>query len=372
MIDLGWGSVPAVLDYNHDGLMDLVVGNHDYWQPGSSVDHPSQLALFKNVGTATEPAFQLMDRDYGMLSQTGLKQALSPTFGDLDGDGDEDMIIGDSIGNVHYWENTALPNDSAQFVLAQSNVFDLDGIVIDVGRYAVPQLYDIDGDLDFDLFIGKQTGDISYYQNIGTPALAEWRLMDEIFGDITTRLPGQNWGYSQPHLFDYNGQTMMLSGSFFGDLYLWDDIDNNIAAGQFNTLDTALFGVDVGGRSKALFHDLDGDGELDMVIGNQRGGLSFYKGGLPDPDAVEELTEKLQFDLYPNPATDEITIHWDFPLTKGVTISIHNLIGQELHREQQQVSNTAVISIGHLPAGLYICTLQSGNAKKSARFIIAQ
>jgi hypothetical protein len=370
MIDLGWGSAPALLDYNHDGLMDLVVGNHDYWVPGTGANHPSQLALFKNVGTATEPAFQLMDRDYGTLSQTGLKQALSPTFGDLDGDGDADMMIGDSVGNLHYWENVALPNDSAEFTLAQSQVTDFAAVVINVGKYAVPQLYDIDGDLDFDLFIGEQRGNINFYENIGTAALADWRLIDDTFGNIHTVVPGQNWGYSQPNLFEHNGQTMLLSGSFFGAMYLWDDVDNNISSGQFNSLDTMLFNIDVGGRSKGLFHDLDNDGELDMIIGNQRGGLSFYKGGLPD--LVQELTKQLQFELYPNPATNEITVHWEFPMTEAINLSIYNLVGQELHSQEIQASNSATIDVAKLSPGLYFCTLKSGKAKQSARFVVAE
>ena len=59
--------------------MDLVVGNTGYFRPGGNFI--SQLALFENIGTDNAPQFNLIDRDFVGLSQSGLGQALHPTFG---------------------------------------------------------------------------------------------------------------------------------------------------------------------------------------------------------------------------------------------------------------------------------------------------
>ena len=68
MIDLGSGGRPAFFDYNADGLMDLLIGNYGYFLP-SSGNRLSALFLFENVGTTTQPAYELVDDDYlGMRS----------------------------------------------------------------------------------------------------------------------------------------------------------------------------------------------------------------------------------------------------------------------------------------------------------------
>ena len=93
-IDFGSGAYPCVMDYNNDGLKDLLVGNFGYFDSG---DQLSQLALFKNIGTNEQPAFELIDRDFGGLSNIALNttlnitvSGLTPTIGDLDNDGDDD------------------------------------------------------------------------------------------------------------------------------------------------------------------------------------------------------------------------------------------------------------------------------------------
>ncbi len=44
MIEVGEGAFPRFVDYNRDGLMDMVVGNTSYW------NGTGQLALYKNTG----------------------------------------------------------------------------------------------------------------------------------------------------------------------------------------------------------------------------------------------------------------------------------------------------------------------------------
>ena len=43
----------------------------------------------------------------------------------------------------------------------------------------VPTFGDIDGDEDYDLFIGRFDGKISYYKNIGTKFIPEYSLMKD-------------------------------------------------------------------------------------------------------------------------------------------------------------------------------------------------
>ena len=110
MIDLGAGSYPIFFDHNSDGLEDLIVGNYGYHQSGGNPS--SKLALFTNTGTVLKPNYVLENRDWQNLSQINLNTNLNipalnltPTFGDLDDDSDQDMILGDANGKIHYFIN---------------------------------------------------------------------------------------------------------------------------------------------------------------------------------------------------------------------------------------------------------------------------
>ena len=89
--------------------MDLVVANEGYHMGGSS--YAGQLALLENNGSASAPSFNLITDDYAQLSGMGFGPGLHPTFGDVDGDGHPDMIVGDGnnvgddSGKLHYFRN---------------------------------------------------------------------------------------------------------------------------------------------------------------------------------------------------------------------------------------------------------------------------
>ena len=124
MIDLGRGAYPAFTDFDGDGDMDMVVANKErYIGPGNT---PSLLARFRNVGTPTAPAFEQLDTNWLSLSDYSL-ESVSLAFGDLDGDGDDDLVLGDELGNLHRWENTAAPGTDMVLVLADPAMTDAAG-----------------------------------------------------------------------------------------------------------------------------------------------------------------------------------------------------------------------------------------------------
>ena len=107
MIDVGMGAYPVLFDHNNDGLLDLVIGNYSKKVSASNIN--SGLVLYENIGTSNAPEFSLVDRNYAGL-HTAFNPAafgITPTFGDLDGDGDKDLMVGASDGKLHYFENAA-------------------------------------------------------------------------------------------------------------------------------------------------------------------------------------------------------------------------------------------------------------------------
>ena len=90
------------------------------------------------------------------LSNVGLYA--SPTFADIDGDGDLDAFIGESNGNTLFFRNTGNAS-SAAFAAATPNPFGLS----DVGGWSSPTLADIDADGDLDAFVGDSDGLIHFF-----------------------------------------------------------------------------------------------------------------------------------------------------------------------------------------------------------------
>lgn len=163
MIDVGEGAYPIFFDYDGDGLQDLLVANADYY---STLTLKSSITLFKNTGTLTKPSFQLITRDYANIQSYNLR-SIVPAFGDIDGDNDLDMILGNNQGNLQYFANSPL-GAVANFPTLTPNYKDNMGAVIDVGNFAAPQLIDVDRDGKLDLIIGNSAGKIFYYRNTGT------------------------------------------------------------------------------------------------------------------------------------------------------------------------------------------------------------
>jgi uncharacterized protein (DUF2141 family) len=346
MIDVGEGCYPVFLDYDTDGDQDLLIGNHGYYSPTGPMQ--SKIALYRNIGTPTNPSFIYTTDDFAGIyaANYGLLN-MAPTFGDLDADGDKDMLIGDYNGELHYFQKGPGPGNFTLVTPAYQG--------IDVGDFAAPFLYDVNGDNKLDLLIGEQDGKVRYYQNTGTVVAPVFTLITANFGGLNVCQPGWYSGYSVPFMFDDNGSTSLVVGSERGWLYRYDNIDGNLS-GTFTLSDSMYISWREGGNVAVAMSDLNGDGFYDAVIGNYSGGVSYFRGD--NNVSTSNLDGPAPGDIfvYPNPANEFIVLKTGFVPDEHTTYALHNA-GGSLTRQGTLTHQQTTIDCTDLSTGIYVLSV---------------
>lgn len=344
MIEVGTAAHPVFFDYNSDGLMDLIIANKGYT---TKTHTNSQLALYENTGGKSNPNFEWVTDDYAGLGTVDFKQNLTPTFGDLDHDGDEDMLIGDSDGRIHFLKNTSNQQE-ANFIIHTIDYFD-----IDVGSHASPFLVDLDRDDDLDLIIGSRQGKIFHYENQGSPSEADFKLFNEQFGniDLTDSIFGT--AYTTPFVIDGENGFELYIGTEKGAVHHFTNIDDNLE-GNFDTGSDTITLLSQVTRSSPAIYDLNDDGWNDMLLGIYTGGVHLLWGNSPSLKMQEIINKPIS--IYPNPSQGNIHINSTELISsveiydiKGVLYSI--------------VKGKKNLNVSNLKKGVYILKIktESGN-----------
>ena len=255
-IDLGSETFPSFADLDGDGDQDMLVGNKI--QPDDNLT--GKLFRFENIGTPTEPKFILR----GIVPEFTGDYHFAPAFGDLDNDGDLDILMGT------WRDELMLVINEGQVTEPNWTIADSAIVKLTRGRNATPTLGDIDDDGDLDLFIGESSGDINFYRNDGGSDWPEFILVDDKYGGIDA---GRR---SVPTLVDIDtdGDLDLVVGSEAEGLKLYR---NNGTLREANFVLDETFDVPVHPFSAPIFTDVDGDGDADLFVGGIGGGLLYFE-----------------------------------------------------------------------------------------------
>jgi len=367
MIDVGEDACPVFFDYNNDNLLDLVFSKAVF-NEGSNT-YETGLMLYKNVGTTTNPAFEFVTDNYANLSGTGL--FLSPTypaFGDLDADGDKDMMIGREDGRLYYYQNIASVGAPASF---QSPVVNYMGI--DIGKYATPQLYDLNKDGLLDIICGGQRGFVNYFQNTGSANVPSFTSLptNDTLGCINLQAVGTPDGFTVPFFYDSVGHTRLLVASENGLINQYDQIDGNID-GCYNLAGTVFspsessrikFNITVSGA------DINGDTLIDIIIGQSAGGAEIRYQHDPTIGITEYESINPAFDIFPNPVNDIMKIRFYDLKNRNPVLNIYNSLGELLLR-RNVVGENLEINTSSLKGGIYFLQLTTGKYSIGKKFLV--
>jgi hypothetical protein len=366
MIDLGAGAYPTFCDIDKDGLEDLLVGNYGYYDTSYFDQYmilhtvqTGQLAWLKNTGTADHPAFTFMDRDFAHTSELGLTGLVS-AFGDLDGDGDLDMILGCENGQIILYLNTANPGEPVSLELS-----DLNYQGIDIGSYSAPQLFDLDLDGLADLIIGEKGGNLNYYRNSGSLQKPAFTLVTDSLGKVNVTDPSVSLdGFSVPFFYrDKLNQTHLLVGSEQGVVYYYTEIDDNLT-GKFALSDTlaGLIGLQSlnanrGYRSAPALFDLDQNGFPELIAGNFSGGLEYFgrNTGLPVSRVLNPGLSDNLVKVFPSPAHDVLTIEFkESKADEPADLFLYDNRGTLIFRTSGNINEKIKLNVASFPGGIYL------------------
>ena len=337
--DVGKKSKPAFADLDGDLDLDLLIGN-DITTEGNA----GSITFLENTGTSQQPEFAVRDSSYFMVNH-GF--GLAPTLGDLDDDGDNDLLVGSFSGLVAFYRNEGTP-DSASFSLQT-----LDILGDDVGSASTPVLVDLDSDGDLDLAVGESSGAMNYYENTGTPSSAVF-TGGNLFAGIDV---GQRSTVTFFDL-DQDGDLDAAIGSQRSGVATYENI-GSATSPSFQLADTLeLYFPREAAPASA---DIDNDGDTDILFGLDGGGLMLYRN-LRLGTSSETITARASVLLtaYPNPARHTLTIE-ALGLSVGpARISMFDLLGREVLRSEFDSSflHRLQVDISHLPAGRYFVKIK--------------
>jgi len=361
-------SSPVLVDLDGDGDLDMVSG---------SQSSEARLYYYENTGTTTAPnwvqtALPTLD---AIAYVVGGNNETKCQFVDIDDDGDYDLFYGSkndannfNFNDIHYFENTGtvtVPNFVASTIPGIENQ--------NVANFPSFAFVDLDNDTDLEM-VTMGSDSLTYFLNTGTKTTPvferKYHLENPWDLNAGTGLFDRNWPHGDNlttipnfHDVDNDGDFDMVFGIDNGTVR-WIENIGTVTAPDFGTyayqtLPGDLGTFDFGQFSTISFGDVTGDGVLDAIMGAFNPGYFAWFEGVDTTLSIEELNVEA-IKVYPNPANSVVTIN-----TEVKAIVIYNVLGKEV-----MITSQSVFNIETLDNGIYLLEVETNEGQKITKRLV--
>jgi FG-GAP-like repeat/Secretion system C-terminal sorting domain len=274
---------PYSEDVDFDGVPDLIVspnlGSRTAADAPFLVDFQKSLYLFKNTGTKQLPQFNFSKPNFLQGEMIDVGDNSVPAFFDFDGDGDQDMFVSNytktSLSSTVYQFENIGSAQAPSFKLINEDFFSLS--ILNQYNFKI-QFADMNGDAKIDLAFSasaKRTGLTEIYF-LANSANDKFVINDPVLKETNFLIAfSENWTIVD---VDQDGLNDILVGNDTGGMEYWKN-EGPTTAYKYTLVSSSFLGIENSTDRQNLAMtaaDLDADGLADLVVGDQRGKLSIF------------------------------------------------------------------------------------------------
>lgn len=369
---------PEFADMDGDGDVDLILGTY-----GDFEDGDESILYFENKGTASSPAFENLDPENNPFYDLAAFYYSFPALVDIDNDGDFDMFnmvekesVNDYDIAMSFFKN--IGSKSNPIFEEQADINNPLNF-LEFGEIAIADFVDIDGDGDFDCFLGTydETNDqaiIKFYRNTGSANSPE-------FSEATNPLSGNfEYAYLLSPAFvdiDVDGDfdcvvgMYLESDSFEGGVLKYYKNTGTSTEPNFQEqtgIDNPFEDFPFSYYYFPSFADVDDDGDPDLLLGIYGGGTLYFRNNMETSSSNELDLEQFDAKIFPNPTNGIINIKLNNNSNLEANVEVYDNIGRKIETYTFD-SKKFELDINHLQSGMYFVKIKQGNFVSTTKII---
>ncbi|MBL7857322.1 MAG: T9SS type A sorting domain-containing protein [Cyclobacteriaceae bacterium] len=415
-------------DVDFDGKKDLIASPNIYGKEFLNMNLRQSNWFYKNTGTNTTPNFTLTKTNFLQEHMIDVGDNAVPAFADYDGDGDLDLFISQNgtenyVASVYLYKNIG-NREAPEFQLETTdylgvsnvNLFNLKLQLIDINgdntidfvftatsfQTGVTSLYyvsnsststfnfpnpsleatgftvsrsenihitDVNSDGLPDLLVGKNNGALEYWKNNGPKGSFTFVLEDESFLNLAITVLRQSPMCATGDL-DADGKVDLVIGDQSGVLKIIanyreaENANGAITDLIFNDLVGAYIPQNMGGRSWPTIANIFNTNKPAIVVGNILGGVHVLRH-----DEGESLPEQPVVTLYPNPVEGSGILN--IKLDRYGYFEIFSSLGQRISDPiTLQANQLNAYRFSFLAKGVYLFRFTANNKSITRRIVV--